>query len=84
MSDHPKVSNDISSSSVDSLNTNSQSSSKTSASTNDTVNSIKYQGKFNYLQTLCNDWSWDIVADGIYSISSKWIWLITAFSSFRN
>lgn len=48
MNDYPKVSNDISSSSVDSLNTNSCSS-KNSTSTNETVNSIKYQGKSGIL-----------------------------------
>lgn len=48
MTDYPKVSNDISSSSVDSLNTNSCSS-KISASTNETMNLIKNQGKFDYL-----------------------------------
>lgn len=52
MSDYPKVNNEVSSSSVD---TNSCSS-KNSASTNETVNSIKYQGKFNYLLILCNNW----------------------------
>ncbi|XP_037051163.1 NAD-dependent protein deacetylase sirtuin-1-like [Bradysia coprophila] len=40
MNDYPKVSNDISSSSVDSANTTS---SKNSATTNETINSIKYQ-----------------------------------------
>ncbi len=47
MNDCPKVSNDISSSSVDSVNTNSCSS-KNSASTNETLNSIKYQGIHKY------------------------------------
>lgn len=58
MSDYPKVSNDISSSSVDSLNTNSCSS-KTSATTNETINSIKYQGKLTD--------KWDNFADNIGS-----------------
>lgn len=79
MSDYIKVSNDISSSSVDSLNTNSCSS-KNSSTTNEIVNSIKYQGKFSYLIILDNCSISEIVAAKKRSFWSNRIWQIMVFS----